>query len=1200
MPKWVSLAGCIAEVHSQSRLIDRCFFGFRRADLILCFAKKQLISNLCQQGDSVSLNSFPFRIRRILGRGAAADVWLADHQGSGESVALKFFLEPVEHDFLTAETLLRETRLIARAAHPHILQVHGYGRSESEICLDDAVVIQPNRYYIVSEFITGGTLANQIGRLEWPEIYRTLRDILLGLAHVHAQGIVHLDLKPANILLSIRGAVIADFGIAKRSRQLRVDRDTGLQGTPSYMAPEQGAVKPHLYGPWTDLYGVGCIAHTLISGRPPYQADSWIEMLAEHRHAAIPQLEGHHDVPLGFDAWLNKLLAKDFSTRFQRASAALRYLDAMAGDLRVDLAGGTPSSSLTQAALETTPMDSTMMSPRPDFDYIKAGSTSGLPTVNWTHLDWTFPKTPNWTMKTIPGLDRTIIVFEDNRLVGRVVEQKRLWAHLTSAMTTQQTRLLTLSGAEGMGKTALCRWLQTAAHETIDADMLSLSHRPIDGRTLNPLIKAIGDKFQLSQYAEERHAAIIAEQLALAASDPLVCDFASIYEAEQTTASTMLDQGVISIAEKRAILGRMLSYLAQKRPFILVIDDAQWASGSLGFLKTYLNSPDAAPLCVLLAHDGQLVDESSLYPNFHWLVHTVPTEDLKLQRLDESELHDWLSSMSHLDPQKIEQLIPLSEGNPLFVKVMVVQSAELESAEFSADEFSIRDLILRHFERLNRKLSTPASGGLMALAILGETVSSLEWRLLVAALGLDDANGALDEILRTQIVSMSEENTISFNHHVYQAACLSILERDGKRIQLHAQAAAILSDLSSPPQMRIAQHYESAEAPLMAAESWMDAALTFRDLTDYKNFQWALVRAALCYRTAGVRLTSPEWCTLSVYWTLCQRVLGRSHAVLKRIKGVCASLEEAKNWSILAMAFQEWARIERISRSVSAGLPLLRKAQDAAQKSGELDLIMGIELTLSDFCLLDGRITDAQRSLKVLRHLFEDHPQMVSVRWHVAYLDRESRLAKSQGDHVRALRYSEAALTRCSDDSSKAARANQENAVGEICRHLGYFERAIEHYSRSYALNQEFNSIELALPVYNMAMVRFEQGRYDASFELMKDARSAPNRGGKFMGLAFDLGYVCAGLCSGRSDDFSALDERLDELAVGPWADRDLVILLESAIGHAIAVGNGPSAQRLLRIFENQVRLLKSEAYAVTLADLRVSFDRFLASVQTS
>ena len=107
MPKWVSLAGCIAEVHSGSRLIDRCFFGFRRADLILCFGKKQLISNLCQQGDSVSLNSFPFRIRRILGRGAAADVWLADHQESGESVALKFFLEPVEHGFLTAETLLR-------------------------------------------------------------------------------------------------------------------------------------------------------------------------------------------------------------------------------------------------------------------------------------------------------------------------------------------------------------------------------------------------------------------------------------------------------------------------------------------------------------------------------------------------------------------------------------------------------------------------------------------------------------------------------------------------------------------------------------------------------------------------------------------------------------------------------------------------------------------------------------------------------------------------------------------------------------------------------------------------------------------------------------------------------------------------------------------------------------------------------------
>ena len=124
-------------------------------------------------------------------------------------------------------------------------------------------------------------------------------------------------------------------------------------------------------------------------------------------------------------------------------------------------------------------------------------------------------------------------------------------------------------------------------------------------------------------------------------------------------------------------------------------------------------------------------------------------------------------------------------------------------------------------------------------------------------------------------------------------------------------------------------------------------------------------------------------------------------------------------------------------------------------------------------------------------------------------------------------------------------------------------------------------------------MVRFEQGRYDAALALMEQARSTPNRGGKLIGLAFDLGYVCACLCSGRVDDFSELDDRLEELAEGPWADHDFVLLIEPAIGHAIALSDGPSTARLLRIYENQSRLLQSAVYTEKLVMLRADVDAF-------
>ena len=90
--------------------------------------------------------------------------------------------------------------------------------------------------------------------------------------------------------------------------------------------------RTHVYGPWTDLYSLGCLTHALVTGRPPYQGNSLIELLLAHRDAPIPKLEGLYDVPYGFDSWLARLLNKSWNRRFQRAVEARLHLETLSLD----------------------------------------------------------------------------------------------------------------------------------------------------------------------------------------------------------------------------------------------------------------------------------------------------------------------------------------------------------------------------------------------------------------------------------------------------------------------------------------------------------------------------------------------------------------------------------------------------------------------------------------------------------------------------------------------------------------------------------------------------------------------------------------------------------------------------------------------------------------------------------------------------
>lgn len=240
-----------------------------------------------------------YRIERELGQGGMATVYLAEDLRHGRKVAIKV-LRPELAASLGSERFLREIEVAAQLQHPHILPLFDSGivrdtasgpagaEAAPTAALGSAAApAEPSQtLFYVMPFVEGESLRrrlNRAGELSVVETARILRDVVDALAHAHRRGVVHRDIKPDNVLLSDRHALVADFGVAKA-----VSEATGRQslttvgvalGTPTYMAPEQAAADPQVDFR-ADLYAVGVMAYEMLTGAPPFASGSPQSILA--------------------------------------------------------------------------------------------------------------------------------------------------------------------------------------------------------------------------------------------------------------------------------------------------------------------------------------------------------------------------------------------------------------------------------------------------------------------------------------------------------------------------------------------------------------------------------------------------------------------------------------------------------------------------------------------------------------------------------------------------------------------------------------------------------------------------------------------------------------------------------------------------------------------------------------------------------
>lgn len=296
-----------------------------------------------------------YRLETLLGRGGMAAVYRAFDEELRRSVAIKVILSEYVTDDNFIRRFKQEAELVAHLDHPNILPVFDFGEDTG-------------RPYLVMPLRDGGSLESRMHGPIAPELALSfIAQVAEALDAAHAAGVLHRDVKPANVLLGKDNHVyLSDFGIAKMLESQKGLTATGMVvGTPTYMAPEQAAGKPTV--PASDRYALAVMAFELLSGKPPFEGDSALAVLHQHVTAPVPPISRSvPGLPPSVDGVLRKALSKDPGDRHPSCREFARQLAlSVAGQLYAAAVTGSPRTAPAQPEAPTEAMSIPVRTPAP-------------------------------------------------------------------------------------------------------------------------------------------------------------------------------------------------------------------------------------------------------------------------------------------------------------------------------------------------------------------------------------------------------------------------------------------------------------------------------------------------------------------------------------------------------------------------------------------------------------------------------------------------------------------------------------------------------------------------------------------------------------------------------------------------------------------------------------------------------------------
>jgi serine/threonine-protein kinase len=329
--QWAGVADALPDT-PRGRVVARALV---ERGLLTRFQAEQLLA-----GRTGGFFIGPYRVLDQLGQGGMGRVYKAEHRTLKRVVALKALAPSVLKSDRAEDLFLREVRAVARLVHPNIVTAFDADRAAN------------GRYYLVLEYVDGPNLDQLVrdrGPLSVGQACAFVRQVARGLQHAHERGLLHRDVKPANLLLQRSGGgrdapcvvKISDFGLARLHEPEAgaedtagtiLTKDNAVVGTPDYLSPEQ-ARDVHQADARSDLYGLGCTFYFLLTGQVPYPGGGTLQKLLRHgTEEPVPVEEIRLDVPHAVAAVVRRLMAKKPADRFQTAAEVIAALEPFAVD----------------------------------------------------------------------------------------------------------------------------------------------------------------------------------------------------------------------------------------------------------------------------------------------------------------------------------------------------------------------------------------------------------------------------------------------------------------------------------------------------------------------------------------------------------------------------------------------------------------------------------------------------------------------------------------------------------------------------------------------------------------------------------------------------------------------------------------------------------------------------------------------------